>query len=127
MGQALPGVGVSIGLTRLMEKLIDTGRLIPHEKTPTQLLITRMNERFMEEYMQLLRAARSAGINTEIFMESGVKFGKQMSYADKRNIPYVLIAGEDEIARGEMQIKDMRTSTVKTISLQSKIEDWGIL
>ena len=125
-GQSLPGVGVSIGLTRLLEKLFDAGRLVPRERTPTQLLITRMDERFISEYMRLLRDARSAGINTEIFMEWGVKFGKQLSYADKRSIPYVLIAGEDEIARGEMQIKDMRTGTVRVMSIKSRVEEWGI-
>ena len=71
--------------------------------------------------------AREAGINAEIIMESGMKFGKQMSYADKRNIPYVLIMGEDEVARGEMQIKNMQTSEVRTVSLQSEVSDWGIL
>ena len=55
-----------------------------------------------------------------------MKFGKQLSYADKRSIPYVLIAGEDEIARGEMQIKDMRTGTVRVMSIKSRVEEWGI-
>ncbi len=113
--QKFPGVGISIGLTRLFNLLVTSGHVNTDRKVPTQVLVTMQDrKRFMREYLGLTRVLRSAGIPTEIYLEPK-KFREQLGYAKDNGIPLVIIAGETEIAAGNVAVKDMRAGTQETI------------
>ncbi|EIL99983.1 histidine--tRNA ligase [Rhodanobacter thiooxydans] len=102
----LPGVGISIGLTRLYWQLRDAG-LIDTAKSTVDVLVTQMNEAQLPAYLALAGELRGAGIATEVVLEGG-KLGKQFKYADRAGIRFVVVLGEDEIARGVVTVKDLR-------------------
>jgi len=102
----LPGVGTSIGATRLFYKLKEAG-LISSATSLTQVLVTRMDPNLAHDYLALAGLLREAGLNTEVFYGGG-KFGKQMKYADRAGIRFAVIMGEDELAKGEVTVKDLQ-------------------
>ena len=104
----LPGVGISIGLTRLFFVLEDQGYLNDNMNTsPADALILPMTED-MGPAIQLATYLRDRGLQVQIHGEQK-KFKQKMSYADKLGVPYVILLGEDEIKQGKYTLKDMRT------------------
>jgi histidyl-tRNA synthetase len=102
----LPGVGISIGLTRLYWQLRDAG-LINTAKSTVDVLVTQMDQAQLPAYLTLAGELRAAGIATEVVLEGG-KLGKQFKYADRAGIRFVIVLGEDEIAKGVATVKDLR-------------------
>ena len=106
--RALPGVGISIGLTRLFYVLDEQGLLndaIP--SAPCDALVLPMTED-IGKAVELAEALRSAGVRTQLYGEQK-KFKQKMSYADKLGVPYAVLLGEDEIAAGVCSVKNMVT------------------
>ena len=104
----LPGVGISIGLTRLFFVLEDQGYLNDQLNTaPADALILPMTED-MGPAISLATALRTAGVRTQIYGEPK-KFKQKMTYADKLAVPYVIILGEDEVRDNAASVKNMRT------------------
>ena len=104
----LPGVGISIGLTRLFFVLEDQGYLNDELNTaPADALILPMAED-MGPAISLATALRAAGVRTQIYGEPK-KFKQKMTYADKLAVPYVIILGEDEVRDNAASVKNMRT------------------
>ncbi len=102
----LPGVGISIGLTRLFYVLGEQGYLNNDLLTaPADVLILPMTEDLAPAIAFATRL-RAAGVRTQVYGEQK-KFKARMSYADKLGVPFVVFLGEDEIARGVVKIKDM--------------------
>lgn len=117
----LPGVGISIGLTRLFYQLKEAGLLSEGKKaTPTTLLIIPMKDT-MNYAINFSTTARNAGIATEVYLNEG-KMGKMFGYADKLGIPYVVVIGEDEIKEGVLKLKDMSTGEQIPLSPDDIIE-----
>ncbi len=102
----LPGVGISIGATRLFYQLREAG-LIGAARSTVEALVTQMDERDLPRYVELASELRRAGIATEVQLEPK-KLGKQFQYADRAGIRFVLVLGGDEIAKGVVTVKDMR-------------------
>ncbi|WP_329743109.1 histidine--tRNA ligase [Dyella sp. A6] len=102
----LPGVGISIGLTRLYWQLRDAG-LIDTARSTVEVLVTQMDESQLPAYLALASELRGAGIATEVVLEGG-KLGKQFKYADRAGIRFVIVLGEDEIAKNVVTVKDLR-------------------
>ena len=110
----LPGVGISIGLTRLFFVLEDQGYLNDDIITaPADVLILPMTDD-LSHAIALATKLRSAGVRTQIHCEQK-KFKAKISYADKLKIPYVVFLGEDEIAKACASVKDMRTGEQATM------------
>ena len=104
----LPGVGISIGLTRLFFVLEDQGYLNDQLNTaPADVLILPMTED-LSAAIALATQLRSAGVRTQLYGEQK-KFKQKMSYADKLGVPYVIFLGEEEISSGVAAVKNMRT------------------
>ena len=104
----LPGVGISIGLTRLFFVLEDQGYLNDELNTaPADVLILPMTED-LSPAIALATQLRGAGIRTQIHAEQK-KFKQKIGYADKLSIPYAIFLGEDEISAGVAAVKDMKT------------------
>ena len=103
----LPGVGISIGLTRLFYKLNELKLIKADKKSVAEVLIVPMVED-MKMPIKLASNLRNNGINTEIFLNDK-KLKAKMKYADKLEIPYVIVVGEDEVNTGIAKIKNMKT------------------
>lgn len=102
----LPGVGISIGLTRLFYVLGEQGLLNPSLPTaPADVLILPMTQD-LTPAIQLATRLRGAGVRTQLYSEQK-KFKAKMNYADKLGVPYVVFLGDDEIAAGLVACKDM--------------------
>jgi len=104
----LPGVGISIGLTRLFSKLNEVGLLQPLARTPAEAIVITMDSRYLGRYLEIATKLRKAGINTEVYLEQA-KLRNQMAYADRKGFRVAVIAGEDEFARQTVQIKNLAT------------------
>lgn len=107
--QQLPGVGASLGLDRMLAALEELGR-VQKVTTPAPVLVTMFDQSRVSDYLQMGRRLRKAGIGTEVYPEAK-NIGKQMKYADKKGFRLALIAGADEFAADQWQIKDLRNGT----------------
>ncbi|MGY0559643.1 histidine--tRNA ligase [Luteimonas sp. A277] len=102
----LPGVGISIGLTRLFWQLRDAG-LVDMADSTVDVLVTLMDDAGLDHALALSQRLRAAGLNVETQMEPR-KLGRQFQYADRAGIRFVVVRGEDEAARGVVAVKDLR-------------------
>jgi histidyl-tRNA synthetase len=103
-GQAVPATGVSVGVDRLLAALREKGRIGGAEAGP--VVVTVMDRARMADYQAMVGELRAAGIRAEVYLGNPKNFGNQLKYADRRNAPVAVIQGEDEAARGLVQIKD---------------------
>ncbi len=118
----LPGVGISIGLTRLFYKLNELNLIHAEQKSMAQVLIIPMVED-LEKPIQLATDLRNLGVRTEIYLNDK-KLKAKFKYADKLKIPYVIVMGEDELAADTVNMKNMETGEEKKIPLQAtQIQD----
>ncbi|WP_334178053.1 histidine--tRNA ligase [Pseudoxanthomonas sp.] len=102
----LPGVGISIGLTRLFWQLREAGLIAGSDESSVQAMVALMEEGQLPDSLDIARRLRAAGINTEVQMEAR-KLAKQFQYASRAGIRFVVLAGEDELARGVVTVKDL--------------------
>ncbi|MEO8366625.1 MAG: histidine--tRNA ligase, partial [Pseudoxanthomonas sp.] len=102
----LPGVGISIGLTRLFWQLREAGLIVGVDESSVQAMVALMEESQLTDSLDIARRLRAGGINTEVQMEPK-KLGKQFQYASRAGIRFVVLAGEDELARGVVTVKDL--------------------
>jgi histidyl-tRNA synthetase len=115
----LPGVGISIGLTRLFDQLYKRGVLKPEASTLTRVIILPMMDDFGPS-LALATQLRNHGIATEISFVQG-KMKKRLAYADKLGIPYALFVGEDEIKKQLYALKNLKTGEQKELSFESLV------
>ena len=112
----LPGVGISIGLTRLFYVLGEQGLLNPAAAgSPADVLILPMTDD-LTAAAQLATALRAAGVRTQLYCEQK-KFKAKIQYADKLHIPYVVFLGEDELAAGTASVKELASGEQSSVQL----------
>ena len=102
----LPGVGISIGLTRLFWQLREAGLIAGVDESSVQAMVALMEDNQLTESLDIARRLRAGGINTEVQMEAK-KLAKQFQYASRAGIRFVVLAGEDELKRGVVTVKDL--------------------
>ena len=107
----LPGVGISIGLTRLFYKLNELRLIEAKQKSISKVLVIPMIDD-LEVPIKVATSLREKGVNTEIFLNDK-KLKAKMKYADKLKIPYVIVIGEDEVKSGKFKIRNMETGEEK--------------
>ena len=114
----LPGVGISIGLTRLFYVLDEQGLLNPEiHNAPADALVLPMTQD-PAPAISLAETLRSKGIRVQLYGEQK-KFKQKMTYADRLGVPYAVLLGEDELAQGVCSVKDMRTGQQVTLSAEA--------
>ena len=118
----LPGVGISIGLSRFFYQIDKENILEKENKSIAKVLVTSMDESQEEYALDVASQIRSAGINTDVFLEDK-KLKAKFKYADKLNIPYVVVIGEDEMKNNTVTIKRMLTGEQETKKLEDIIEE----
>ena len=116
----MPGVGVSIGLTRLFSKLSELNILKEETKSIAKVLVVSMTEE-PNRALEVGAAFRNAGINTDVYIEDK-KIKAKFKYADKLQIPYVAIIGENEEKNGTVSLKNMESGEQEEVSIEKAIE-----
>ncbi|MET0394792.1 MAG: histidine--tRNA ligase [Chitinophagaceae bacterium] len=118
----IPGVGISFGIDRIYD-VMDELKLFPETvQTGTQALFFNLGPTPAQTAFRLLQELRSAGIRCELYPEQA-KFDKQFKYAEKKNIPYVVIIGEEEVLNGNVKIKTLESGEQKTLSFE-QLASW---
>lgn len=117
----LPGVGISIGLSRLLNELIEKGVLSVGPQSVTPVLVTVMDDSHMAKYLEITTSLRDAGIKTELYLE-GKKLQKQLAYANKKGIPFAIIAGETEFNKDKVQVKNLNSQTQHEVEIRKLSE-----
>ena len=118
----ISGVGISFGADRIYD-VLNQLELYPEEvTTATQLFFVNFGETEANYCLPIADKARKAGIRTEIYPD-GVKMKKQMQYANAKNIPYVAIAGESEIAEGKVMLKNMLSGEQKLVTPEELVSE----
>ena len=118
--KSLPGVGISIGLTRLFYVLLDNEFLNRAFENPVEVLVIPFTED-VSCAVDTATKLRNADISTQIYLEDG-KFKKKLTYGNRLSIPFCILLGEDEIAAGKVSLKNMNEGTQETIELSEAIE-----
>jgi histidyl-tRNA synthetase len=117
----LSGVGISFGVDRIYD-VLNALDLYPKDSlNTTQLLFINFGEKETAYCLPIAAKVRDAGIRTEIFPDAS-KMKKQMSYANAKQIPFVALAGENEIAQGKVTLKNMATGEQSLVSTDELIE-----
>ena len=116
----LPGVGISIGLTRLFYQLSQMNAVKADRESVADILIVPMDSE-IDDCLKIASYLREAKINTDIYFEDA-KLKKKMKYADKWNIPFVLIVGEEERNTGLYTLKNMKTREQFSLPIEDIVE-----
>ena len=115
--QKLPGVGMSIGLTRLFYQLQELGLVEDKKKEKEDIIILPMDKEFNFYAIDVLYKLKDLGKKTDIYLEAG-KFKKKINFADKINAKYAVIIGEEEVSNKEVSIKNLETGEQFNKSLE---------
>ena len=119
-GQEVPATGISIGVDRLLAALRAKGRIGAEAEGP--IVVTVMDKARMADYQAMVSELRQAGLRAEVYLGNPRNFGNQLKYADKRGAPIAIIEGEEERARGVVQIKDLILGA--QIAETATLEEW---
>jgi histidyl-tRNA synthetase len=111
--QALPGVGASLGLDRLLAAM-EALNLLPRTSTPAPVLVLQFDAARLGDYQRMARTLRAAGIGAEVYPEAK-KLGNQFQYAERRGFTLALIAGSNEFEQGVWKIKTLATKEEQTV------------
>ncbi|WP_028306943.1 histidine--tRNA ligase [Desulfitibacter alkalitolerans] len=117
--QKLPGVGISIGLTRLFYQLREANIIQPEAATLSKVLVIPINEDF-EYCIKAANELRDNGIISEVYVED-TKTAKKLNYANKLGIPYVILIGSDEVKSNLLTFKDMKSGEQDTLTISEII------
>lgn len=118
--QALPGVGASLGLDRLVAAM-ESAKLLPTATTPAPVLITQFVAERLGDYQRVGGLLRKAGVGAEVYPDAK-KLGPQLQYAEKRGFRLALIAGPDEFAQGVWKVKILDKREEETVPETSLVE-----
>ena len=117
------GVGISFGIDRIYDVMLEMNLFdqLKLSETTSQVLLANFGQEEEQFSLKILNELRQAGINAEIFPEHAAKMKKQMSYADSKKIPFVVLIGKDEMQSGSLTIKDMATGQQEKLTLNDII------
>ncbi len=111
----VPGTGFGLGFDRTLEAMEQFG-LIPQLKTTTKVLVTVFSPELLKNSLKIASILRENNINTDIFLGENAKLDKQLKYADKRGIPYVIIIGPEEAEKDTVKVKNMKSGEQQEIN-----------
>jgi len=119
--QTIPACGFAFGFDRVLEATKQLNLLLP-KQTTTQVLVTVFSPNFLQKSIEIATFLRKNNINAELYLNPEKKLDKQLKYADKRGIPFVLILGEEETKKNVVKLKDLRTGSQKEVSLEETLK-----
>ena len=116
----LPGVGISIGLTRLFSKLNEMNLIQEEKKSISKVLVVSMSEK-LDTALKVCSIFRNNNINSDVYLENK-KIKAKFKYADKLQIPYVAVIGEEEEKNGTVSLKNMETGEQQELSIEEAVK-----
>ncbi|MBI5448771.1 histidine--tRNA ligase [Candidatus Gottesmanbacteria bacterium] len=119
-GKDIPATGIAFGFDRTMEALIEYN-LAPVNRQTTQVLVSVFSENVWEQAIKISSEIRSAQIPTELFPDPRAKLERQLKYADRKGIPYVIIQGPEETKKGVVKLKDMKNQSQEELTVEEII------
>jgi histidyl-tRNA synthetase len=120
--QSLPGIGISIGLTRLFSRLLEEKIISTNVKSLTDVLVIPFDMNDMSFALSVASVLRNNDIKTDVYLIDK-KMNQKMKYADRLGIPYVILIGEDEIKEEKVTLKNMITGDQFKLSLEELIKE----
>lgn len=120
--QKLPGVGISIGLTRLFYKLNELGLLKKTEESIAKVLLLPASPNEIEKCFEIATILRNQDIKTEVYLNDK-KLKAKFKYADKLKVPYTIVIGEEEVASGKVTLKNMQTGEQQKLTVEQVIAE----
>lgn len=114
--QSWPAVGSSVGLERIITAMEECNMFPPDLDTPVKVLVTIFDKNSTDQSIEIVNLLRKAGINSSLYLGSS-KLRGQLGYANDKKIPYVIIAGPDEIAQGVITVKNLAAQTQESVSI----------
>ncbi|MBR0236327.1 MAG: histidine--tRNA ligase [Clostridia bacterium] len=115
--QKLPGIGISIGLTRLFAQLREYGMISSEKKTTADVLIIPMDRSALSYSISAAKALRAENIPTDVYyLDKGFK--PKMKYANRVGVPFIAIVGESEMAENKITLKNMTDGTQETVTFE---------
>ena len=115
-----PGVGISIGMTRLFSQLLALGIIKTEGSTPTEIMVITLDNE-LSYALEVATALREGGIKTEVYTEDD-KFKKKLNYANKVGVSYVAIVGDEEIKLKKVALKNMKTGVQEVLGVEEVIK-----
>ena len=112
----LPGVGISIGISRLFYKLLEAGVIKPAKQSPADVVVMPFGEEQIQFSLSVAATLRKEGIATMLYTEQN-KVKKKFKYADRMGFKYVILIGNEEIESGKVSIKDMETGESNPVAV----------
>lgn len=117
-----PGVGLSIGLTRLIPTLIKANYLSAETQTVANVLVTCQDKKFISKYQEIGSMLRGKGIKTDVYLNKSTNLPKQLDYANKKKYKYVIIANKYEFEENSVAIRNMNEATQETVLITDIID-----
>ena len=120
-GVSIPGTGFAVGFDRTLEAAQEMN-LIPQLKTKSQILVTVFQPETLENSLKITGKLRAAGINTELYPDQYCRLDKQLKYADRKGIPFVIIAGPEEVKKNMVKLKNLATKEQEEMTIEEVIK-----
>ncbi len=120
-GIEMPGTGFGLGFDRTLEAAEQFG-LIPELKTSSTVLVTVFSKELMKVSLETANKLRNEKINTELYSNPESKLDKQLKYADRKNIPFVIIIGPEESKSQKYKLKDMKAGKEEELKLEEIVK-----
>jgi len=113
-GRPIPTVGLAFGIERLHDVMTELG-MGPGTRTVAEVFITLFDAERAGASLQLARELRASGLKVETALDPSEKLGKQFKHADRKGIPFALVLGPDDLARGEVVVKNLRNGEQRSV------------
>lgn len=120
LGRDIAATGTAFGVERIIDVMTQL-EMFPESQNSTQVLVTQFDDSTVEASLGYVQLLRGAGIAAEFYFEAA-KMKKQLSYANKKAIPYVAFVGPDEVTKNQVTLKDMRSGDQQTLAVTSSLE-----
>ncbi len=120
-GKSEPAVGIAFGFDRMMEAMSEL-KLLPEIRSATQVLVTIFSADQLGAALSLTSTLRTGGVNTEIYMDAQAKLDKQLRYADRKGVPYVVIQGPEEVKKSVVKLKTMATKEQEELTVEALVQ-----
>src|SRR5262249_53573732 len=114
----LPTVGASFGIERLHDLMTEL-KLGPSAHTVAEVFVTLFDAERAADSLQLAQELRTDGFKVETALDPHDKLGKQLKYADRKRIPFALVLGPDDLARGEVVVRDLRSGEQRSVARET--------
>jgi len=120
-GKRIAGTGIAIGFDRTLEAAITCG-LVPNFSAVSKVLVTVFSQELWSQSINVSKILRNNNIAVELYPDPVVKLDKQLKYANRRGIPFVIIIGPEESEKGVVKLKNMKTGEQKTLLINDVVK-----